>query len=194
MLTNIKETDGDFFTVETTIAELNEICKFGQGGAAHQNTEKALLNLANKGFWIELPDGAKTIDRWLDKPYIKNGRVKLRLDSDLAPYLLNLVDGQATKLFFLDVVNLKSIHAKKFYEYLQSCKSDNDIFLSVEEVKNLFQKEHLDWYRVQPYLRKVKKDINSLTTMNVDYQSVKDGRETIGITVRHTKKKTKLIN
>lgn len=194
MLTNIKETDGDFFTVETTIAELNEICKFRQGGAAHQNTEKALLNLANKGFWIELPDGAKTIGRWLDKPYIKNGRVKLRLDSDLAPYLLNLVDGQATKLFFLDVVNLKSIHAKKFYEYLQSCKSDNDIFLSVEEVKNLFQKEHLDWYRVQPYLRKVKKDINSLTTMNVDYQSVKDGRETIGITVRHTKKKTKLIN
>lgn len=156
MVTNIKETDDDFFTVETSIAELNEICKLGQGGAAHQNTEKALLNLANKGFWIELPDGAKTIGRWLDKPYIKNGQVKLRLDSDLDPYLLNLVEGQSTKLFFLDVVNLKNIHTKKLYEYLQSCKPSTEIYLSVEEVKDLLQKEHLEWYRVLSYLRKAK--------------------------------------
>ena len=194
MVTNIKETDGDFFTVETSIAELNEICKFGQGGAAHQNTEKALLNLANKGFWIELPDGAKTIGRWLDKPYIKNGKVKLRLDSDLAPYLLNLVEGQSTRLFFLDVVNLKSIHAKRLYEYLQSCKPNNEIYLSVEEVKELFQKEHLEWYRVLQYLRKAKEDINNLTTMNIDYESVKEGRTTLGIEVRHKKKDSKLIN
>jgi len=194
MVTNIKETDGDFFTVETTIAELNEICKFGQGGAAHQNTEKALLNLANKGFWIELPDGAKTIGRWLDKPYIKNGQVKLRLDSDLAPYLLNLVEGQSTKLFFLDVVNLKSIHAKKLYEYLQSCKPDNEIFLSTKEVKALFQKEHLEWYRVLQYLRKAKEDINNLTTMTVKYQSIKEGRTTIGIKVTHTRKESELID
>jgi len=194
MVTNIKETDGDFFTVETSIAELNEICKFGQGGAAHQNTEKALLNLANKGFWIELPDGAKTIGRWLDKPYIKNGKVKLRLDSDLAPYLLNLVEGQSTRLFFLDVVNLKSIHAKRLYEYLQSCKPNNEIYLSVEEVKELFQKEHLEWYRVLQYLRKAKEDINNLTTMNIDYESVKEGRTTLGIKVRHKKKESKLIN
>lgn len=194
MVTNIKETDGDFFTVETSIAELNEICKFGQGGAAHQNTEKALLNLANKGFWIELPDGAKTIGRWLDKPYIKNGKVKLRLDSDLAPYLLNLVEGQSTRLFFLDVVNLKSIHAKRLYEYLQSCKPNNEIYLSVEEVKELFQKEHLEWYRVLQYLRKAKEDINNLTTMNIDYESVKEGRTTLGIKVRHKKKDSKLIN
>lgn len=194
MVTNIKETDGDFFTVETSIAELNEICKFGQGGAAHQNTEKALLNLANKGFWIELPDGAKTIGRWLDKPYIKNGKVKLRLDSDLAPYLLNLVEGQSTRLFFLDVVNLKSIHAKRLYEYLQSCKPNNEIYLSVEEVKELFQKQHLEWYRVLQYLRKAKEDINNLTTMNIDYESVKEGRTTLGIKVRHKKKDSKLIN
>lgn len=194
MVTNVKETDDDFFTIETTIAELNEICKFGHGGAAHLNTEKALLNLANKGFWIELPDGVKTIGRWLDKPYIKNGRVKLRLDSDLAPYLLNLVEGQSTRLFFMDVVNLKSIHAKKLYEYLQSCKPDNEIFLSVNEVKFLFQKEHLEWYRVLPYLRKAKEDINSRTTMKIDYQTVKEGRSTIGIKIMHSKKKSDFID
>ena len=71
-------------------------------------------------YQTELPDGVKTIGRWLDKPYIKNGRVKLRLDSDLAPYLLNLVEGQSTRLFFMDVVNLKSIRIRDSMLYSDS--------------------------------------------------------------------------
>lgn len=194
MVTNVKETDNNFYKVETTIAELNAICKFGRGGAAHHNTEQALLNLANKGFWIEMSDGTKTVGRWLDKPYIKNGKVSLKLDSDLAPYLLNLVDGEFTQLYFLDVVNLKSIYAKKLYELLQSYPIGEPIFLSTAEIKELFQKEKLEWYRILPYLRRAKTDINNQTTMSVDYTTVREGRNTIGINIEHHKKETDLIN
>ncbi|RQW65354.1 replication initiation protein [Listeria sp. SHR_NRA_18] len=180
MVSKVEETDENLYYVQTTIAEINEVCRFGHGGAAHVNTEKALLQLANKGFWLLLEDGTKTVGRWLEKPYIKNGETKLKLDSDMAPHLLNLVDGQRVKSFFKDVINLKSIYAKLLYERLRSYEED-EVEISVSEIKSLFNKESMDWYRVLAYLRKARDDISKNTTMVVDYETVKDGRQTVAI-------------
>lgn len=180
MVSKLEETDKDLFFVDTTIAEINEVCNFGHGGAAHSSTEKALLNLANKGFWMLLEDGTKTIGRWLEKPYIKAGQTRLKLDSDMAPYLLNLVDGKKSRFFFKDIINLKSIYAKKLYESLRSYQEE-EITMSVNEIKILFNKEDMEWYRVLAYLRKAKNDINAFTTIEVTYLTLKEGRETIAI-------------
>lgn len=180
MVSKLEETDTDLFYVDTTIAEINEVCNFGHGGAAHSSTEKALLNLANKGFWMLLEDGTKTIGRWLEKPYIKAGQTRLKLDSDMAPYLLNLVDGKKSRFYFKDIINLKSIYAKKLYESLRSYQEET-IILNVNDIKVLFNKEDMEWYRVLAYLRKAKNDINTFTTIEITYQTIKEGRETVAI-------------
>ncbi|EAE8037233.1 RepB family plasmid replication initiator protein [Listeria monocytogenes] len=193
MVSKLEETDKDLFFVDTTIAEINEVCNFGQGGAAHSSTEKALLNLANKGFWMLLEDGTKTIGRWLEKPYIKAGQTRLKLDSDMAPYLLNLVDGKKSRFFFKDIINLKSIYAKKLYESLRSYQEE-EITMSVNEIKILFNKEDLEWYRVLAYLRKAKNDINNFTTIEVSYLTVKEGRETVAIQFKIKQKDQVLLD
>ncbi|KGL46308.1 initiator RepB protein [Listeriaceae bacterium FSL A5-0209] len=193
MVSKVEETDENLFFVHTTIAEINEVCKFGHGGAAHVNTEKALLNLTNKGFWLLLDDGAKTVGRWLDQPYIKNGEARLKLDSNLAPYLLNLVDGKKVKSYFKDIINLKSIHAKTLYERLRSYDEDQ-VYMTVTEIREMYNKETLDWYRVLPYLRKAKDDINKNTTMLVEYETSKDGRTTVGVLFTKKEKKELIMD
>lgn len=180
MVSKVEETDDKLLEVQTTISEINEICRFGHGGAAYKNTEQALLNLANKGFWMFLEDGTKTIGRWLEKPYIKDGVTRLKLDSDLAPHLLNLVDGKKGQFYFRDVINLKSIYAKSLYELLRSFHT-REVYLSKEKIIDLFNKQELEWYRVLPYLRKAKTDINKFTTMELDYDTIKEGRSTSGL-------------
>lgn len=182
MISQIKESDNELQEIVITIADLNKICKFGEGGAAYSSTLDALLSLSNKGFWFELPNGAKSIYRWLDKATVKNGVARLQLDKELSPHLLGLVKaGTYTQFYFVDVVNLKSLFAKALYEELRSYSQQGTVEISTERIRELFHKEELEWYRVLPYLRKAKNDINSKTFMQLDYETIKHGKKTIAV-------------
>ncbi|EPI06980.1 RepB family plasmid replication initiator protein [Enterococcus faecalis] len=194
LISQVKQHDSELYEIEVSIKELNEICKFGSGGAAYSSTMEALLTLANKGFWFEMSNGTKTIGRWLDKAYVKNGIARLQLDKDLSPHLLGLVrSGNYTQFYFADVVNLKSLFAKRLYEELRSYNDENTVELSVERIKELFNKENLEWSRVQAYLRKAKKNINENTFMTIDYETVRKGRKTVSVRFHVTKKKGDLL-
>ena len=195
MISNVKQTDNKFYTVETTIDEINSICNFGEGGGSStKNTEDALLSLANKGFYLKLDNGYKTVARWLDKPYIKDGECKLQLDKDLAPFLLNLSkENHFTQYYFLDVVNLKSIHAKRIYQLLRSYDYSNEVELSTTEITETLNKTGLEWYRVLNYLRSAVKNITKNTSMNVTYNTIKSGRETIAVRFNISMKERYLI-
>lgn len=182
MISQIKQSDNELSEITISISALNKICKFGEGGAAFSSTMDALLSLSNKGFWFETPTGGKTIYRWLDKATVEKGVARLQLDRDLSPHLLGLVKaGTYTQFYFVDVVNLKSLFAKALYEELRSYSQQGVAEVTTERIRELFHKEELEWYRVLPYLRKAKKDINSKTYMRVDYETIKQGKKTVAV-------------
>lgn len=62
-----------------------------KNGKNRINLKNALQTLSDKSMWIEI-DGEERLVRWITKPKInkKTNKVKVRLDEDLAPYLLHL--------------------------------------------------------------------------------------------------------
>ncbi|MEI5992341.1 hypothetical protein A5881_003897 [Enterococcus termitis] len=194
MIAQIRQNDNELNEIVISIAALNKICKFGEGGAAYSSTMDALLSLSNKGFWFENPSGSKSIYRWLDKATVESGIARLQLDKDLAPHLLGLIKGgKYTQFYFIDVANLKSLFAKALYEELRSYSPQKIIEITTQRVRELFHKEDLEWYRVLPYLRKAKKDINEKTFMSLDYETIKQGKTTVAVRFSIEKKEGEVI-
>lgn len=194
MISRVKDNDNQLLSVETTLSEINAICDFGEGGASYGSTEKALYNLTSKGMLVETEDGWITNGRWLEKVYIKEGQAVLKLDKDLAPYLLHYAGKKHSHYSFRDQVNLKSIYAKKLYELLQSYDDGEEVERTVEFMKEFFNKENTEWYRLLNYIRKAVNTITEVTTMTVTYSTIKQGKSTVAIRFLVQKKKEELIN
>lgn len=195
MISKHKDSASGLLQIQTTIAEINSVCNFGEGGNNQKSTEEALINLSVKSFEVTTKTGWRTIARWLEKPLFKNGEVILQLDKDLLPELPALVNkpGTYTQYYFKDSVNLKQINAKRLYEFLRSYDAYQVVEVPKRKIMVLFQKEDMEWYRFTKYLRNAVTAINSHTSMDLSYQTIKEGRETVTIRFKILKREHELI-
>ena len=61
-------------------------------------------------------------------------------------------------------------------------------------MKEFFNKENTEWYRLLNYIRKAVNTITEVTTMTVTYSTIKQGKSTVAIRFLVQKKKEELIN
>jgi plasmid replication initiation protein len=181
LISKIKPDDEIFTEHEFKIIEFCQMCGIEiYNGKNHKNVKDAIKNLADKSVWITLETGTETLIRWINKARInkKSGIVKIRLDDDMKPYLLQLKE-RFTSYELLYTLAMKSQYSVRMYELLKSYEWRHKQTFQIEELKRILLAEN---YTLFPdFKRKVldisMREINELSDITVTYEIIKEGRK-----------------
>lgn len=160
-----------------------EITGLAPGGETHNYTWiKGILNkLAGRVLWLyDRKEETETTVRYIDKAKLfkRSGRVEIRLDQDLGPYLLNLA-GNYFQFSYHNILAMKSKYGIQLYKLLKSyVYSYPRIKFSLDDLK-----EHLDAASYANFANFKKKvlgpalrDINTYSDLDVTAEYEKTGR------------------
>lgn len=128
-------------------------------------------------------DGARKarITRWVQSVEYddKEGTVKLRFSTDIAPYLTNLSE-QYTKYFLSDIAKLTSAHAVRVFELMMQWKSVKEFTISLESLKEMLSIQD-EYKKINDFKKRVidlsVDQINSNTAYNLAVYQKKTGRK-----------------
>lgn len=193
------------FSIKEIAKEIGYSEKNGKlSGSGYDEVKKCLKNLSNKSSdFIEIvnKDGKveETIVRWLEKPRIdkETGKVTLKLDDDLKPYLLDLKKNY-TKYELLFSTTMKSQYSIKLYELLKSWEKTKN---GTKEFDLEKLRQHLNvpssaksfGYFKQRILDVSVKEISEITDLFVSYETKKKGTKVVGLIFHISKKEVKNI-
>lgn len=193
MISKVKADDKELLTVHTSIPDIVEIMGFGKGGKTYREVINSLLSLANKGFWFKHENSNKRfIARWLDKVIIDETTLEceLKLDNEIAPYLLEIEGKNYTQYYLKDVVNISGKYAILLYKLARSESSKGIMTGTPEEWMDYFGKNNEAWYRFNDrYLKKAIKEVNNKTELCIEMVPQKFGRQTIKVDFMISEKK-----
>lgn len=184
----ISPNETEFPLYEFSISEFASMCGIDSKSGKNYATIKARLKaLADKSFYISLPGtDSVTLARWIEKPYINkgSGTVKIRLDNDLKPFLLQLKD-YFTQFNISYTLPMRSQYSVRIYEL---CKSYENLHFFTIGVENLKQNLQCDGYKSWSDFRRSVMDvalneINGKTDINISYKALKTNRSVTHIKI-----------
>lgn len=159
------------------IAEYIKVCGMAKSGKTYEEIKRTLGELRDKGWWLP-PDekGNEPRVSWLNKVVTnqKSGKVKIRLDEDLAPFLLHIKE-QTTRYELFYILPLSSGYAIQLYELLKSYAWTGQWLVSIDEFKFRLMLEknpsYNSWGKVKEKVVDVAlKQINEFTDLHVLYK------------------------
>lgn len=179
VISRIKPEDEELEEQVFDIAEFCRICGIQATGKNYTNLKDAILKLRKRVMWLSCQDYDTTVS-WIDKAYIypKSGKIKIRLDDDLKPYLL-LLRQNYTIYPLHSIIKMKTKYGIMLYELLKSyLYLGKYIEFPIEELK-----ESLDCGTYANFANFRKRviepavnDINTYSELKVDLEYKKDGR------------------
>ncbi len=160
-----------------------------------------LLQVNNKKMYIEIPkitrelmkkvfeirEGKKIIQlSWLSSAVYETGegKVILKFDSNLKPYMLGLKNFYTTYKL-ANVLILKSKYSIRLYEILKSNEFKKSIEIEIEELKSMVG-ANADYFKIYADLKRkviiqAQKELKDKTDISFDFEEVKTGRKTTSI-------------
>lgn len=153
-------------------------------GKRYDEIRETVRELRTKEIIINT-DEKEFITGWLSSiTFYKNtGKIKLRFDDDLIPFLLQLKE-RFTRYQLKNILNLKSKYSIRLYELMKQYEFRKQKEFKLEELKKiLFIEDKYDRvYDLEKYILKVaKQEINKHTDINIDYEKIKTGRRITSI-------------
>ena len=204
LIAQIIANDVEFKPYEVSINEFSKIIGNESGSNLYKRAKSFCDDLQTKRVSIHLPDGSWQSIVWVPTcSYDAHSKkIKIRLNDDLKPYLLNLVEqGYYTQYVLENVMYFISVYALRIYELIMEKimtkvlpKDGVDIFLSVTEIRDacmLYKTDNkgnitseIKFERISQLKEKVIdiacKEINTATVYSVEYSDKKDGRNITG--------------
>lgn len=179
VISRIKPEDTELKEQIFDIGEFCRVCGIQPGGENYPYLKEVIAKLKGRVMWLVAEDSETTVS-WIDKAtiYKKSGKIKIRLDEDLKPYLL-MLSKNYTAFPLHNIIKMKTKYGIMLYELLKSVSFMGDnIEFSVDEIK-----EHLDCVSYDNFanfrtrvLLPALKDINTYTELKVDVSYRKTGR------------------
>ena len=183
LISQVTQFDTDFRLYEFSIVDFCKVCGIHyESGKNYQDIKNDIKDIADKSVWVKLND-EETLLRWIEKPYIdkKSGTIKIRLDEDMKPFLLQLKTNftQYELLWTLHFKSkytirlyelIKSIHFKELESYTREYKLD--------ELKRLLDAETYKTWQAfkERVLIPAVDEINNYSDKNLTFEPVKHGR------------------
>lgn len=196
------DASGYVLDYEFDILKFITICGIDKTGRAYTTIKNILKKLSDASMWLELPDGSEILVRWISRVVLmpKSGKVFIRLDEVLVPYLFDL---QTRYLSYglRNILCMKSQFSIRLYEMfraylgLQSASCDkrprisrvNDPVLyewvvDIDELKKKLMVDNIQSYQRDNsvFRRKVlepaHREINELSDIMFDFEMLKEGR------------------
>lgn len=183
----VKPTDSIDQTYMFSVQDFCRVCGIDESSGKHYASIKRYLKgLRDKSFWLVQEDGSTTTVGWLAKATIvpKSGIAKVKLDEDIAKYVINLVDTPYTQYELICTLPMKSQYAIRVYELLKSYAYRKKITFDVDELKAQLVATHYENFKdfrvkvLEPSTR----EINLYTDIEVSWYPVKKGKKVIQIT------------
>lgn len=200
LIAQIEPHDDDFKEYEFKMKDFCHLCGIRCCGKAYQEMWQEIEDIADIAIKdVRLPNGWTTMLRWIEKPYYekKKGIVRIRLDKDMKPFLLELKEN-FTRYELLNILCMKSKYSIRLYELICSAH-----YHELETYKNYFELEELrELLNVPegtyPEFRSLKanvldvavQEIEEFTDKRVTYTVDRYGRAAVGVEMTISTKPT----
>lgn len=184
LISQISPYDKEFKEYTFDIRDFCEICGIDdKSGGNYAELKEQIKKIADKSSWIEFNDDEESLVRWIEKPRIKknSGIIKIRLDEDLKPYLLQL-RANYTQYDIIYTLSFKSKYSIRLYELIKSIHynelSDYEKVYTLEELKKLLGAESYIKYShfKDRVLETAINEINMFSDKLVMYKTKRQGR------------------
>jgi len=185
MISKLKPETIDFTYQDFSIIEFCKICGIDyNNGKNYKNVKDTIKALADKSAWLKLDKDTETLVRWINKVTIskKSGLIKLRLDDDMKPFLLQLQQN-FTSYELLYTLAMRSQYSVRLYELFKSYEWRRRCKFDMEGLKKiLFAEQYKRFPDFKRYVLDIAmREINDLTDIAVEYEIIKVGRKYGGI-------------
>ena len=189
LISQVSPYDEDFKEYEFSIQEFCRVCGITlASGKNYQDVKRCVKDIADKSVWINVNGNEETLLRWIEKPYINNkeGTIRIRLDEDMKPYLLQLKEN-FTRYELIYTLYFKSKYTIRLYELVNSIH-----YRELEEYRSVFSLEELrkalggeTYTEYRDFKRRVLdvavNEINAHSDKQVSYTPIKKGRNVVAI-------------
>lgn len=189
IISQIEPYDEEFKLYEFKITEFCRVCGIEPKGDIYSLLKHQIKAISDKSLWIELEGGNETLVRWIEKPYIdkKSGTVKIKLDEDMKPYLLQLKE-RFTEYDLIYTLNFKSKYSIRLYEYLKSIhykkSKPYSQSMDIDKFQKMLDSNYEDFKDFHTrVLKPAQKEINTYSDIHFEYELIKEGRKVIAITI-----------
>jgi len=185
LISKIKPDDDEFKLYEFQIKDFCEVCGIDESnGGNYVMLKETIKKLTDKSNWVVIKgrDGEEweTIVRWIEKPFInkKSGIIKIRLDREMKPYLLQLKQKFTTYSLYFTLA-MKSKYSLRIYELLKSYQNLEKCEFEIEKLKsNLAAEKYASFADFKIKVIDVAvREINAYTDITVSYELEKQGRK-----------------
>ena len=181
LISKIKPNDEDFIHQDFSIIDFCRVCGIDyNNGKNYKNVKDTIKVLSDKSVWLLVESGTETLVRWINKAWInkKAGIIKVRLDDDMKPYLLQL-QARFTQYELFYTLAMRSQYSIRVYELLKSYEYKRIWIFDIDELKCLLSAEKYNRYPdFKRYVLDISvREINDLSDLNVSYQVIKVGRK-----------------
>jgi len=179
LISKIKPEDNEFTTIEFNVKEFCAVCGINSSGKNYNDIKDAIKALADKSIWVTIDIGKQAIMRWIDKSIIdiNTGTMQIKFDDLLKPYLLH-VKKNFTQYELYNILAMKSQYSIRLYEILRSYEYKHIIEFRIDDLKDMLAATTYERY--QDFRRYVIdtaiKEIVDLSDINVEHESIREGR------------------
>lgn len=184
LIAQIMPWDEDFTEYEFSIKEFCSMCGIVEkSGGNYKMLKDAIKEIADKSIWVTLPNGKQTLLRWIEKPYIdeKSGIIKIRLDKDMKPYLLQL-QGDFTQYELFWTLQFKRKYSIRLYELVKSIHynvfQEYTKVYELEDLRKLMDAENYNTWQTfkTRALEPAIEEINSCSDKVIEYETITYGK------------------
>ena len=181
LISKVKPGDEDFKLYEFEIKEFCRVCGIDDdNGKNYADLKKSIQGLADKSGWIKIDDKRQVLFRWVEYAEILSGSgiIKIRLATDMKPYLLELKKHFTSyKLFY--ILAMKGKYSIRLYEILKSYEALEKCEFEIERLKTLLGASAYDVFANFRYwvLDAAIREINAYSDVSVTYELKKEGRK-----------------
>ena len=156
--------------------------------------EKIITGLQDRTISLKTQNGyirIKAFPSLLFNEVEKN--IEIDINKRILPLFMELTE-QFTQYSLKEFLSLNSKHSKRMYQLLKQYEGIGERTISVDDLKKFLEieenKSYNRFYNLEKrVLETTKNDINLLTTLNINYEKEKQGKEVVAVTFKMKKSK-----
>jgi len=192
LISKIEPGDKEFKESVLSVQDFCKTCGIDfENGGNYQYIKATIKSLSDKSVWISFGDMEKLM-RWIYTAEIhkRSGKISIRLSDEIKPYLLELKN-RFTRYELVYTLAMKSKYSIRLYELLKSHEYRGTAEFDLVLLKRLIDAEN--YTRIDNFKNKALhiaiREINDVSDITIEYNTVKTGYRITGIIFKIETKK-----